>query len=187
MHFFIFACVELSPTLFVPTMSGFTRGSSWIWDAHLSLQFNSMAKREDGICSCITATSVPILRCGDDPSSSRSIFGVECLALQGLAPSECPGHAGFANKELIDLAGNAFSGACVVVASMIMVTVFSSILPASMADVTVRQQFCPSTSSSDADGAGDAGGGDDFADELAQALGVCVSEHDSDSDDSDSD
>ena len=103
------------------------------WDAHrdtdtdevrVSDYSQSVARlpTKAGQSPCITPKAKLVChRAGENP---RLLLGPERLQLQGLPSSSCPSLANFSNRELNDLAGNAFSGAAVSTAVLIMLATF---------------------------------------------------------------
>ena len=141
----------------------------YVWDSNLSIQFNdSLARRFESyecVPCCITSKTLPILRQryhgrvlsrgtssdsapraprweGRGATSSRIVFGVECLQLQGVMHTELPAWANFSHHQLIELVGNAFSSCCVTVATIVLATVLGPHIP-NAREVLSRRRKAP--------------------------------------------
>ena len=62
------------------------------------------------------------------------------MQLQGLMLADMPAVQACKQEELVDLAGNAFSGACVSVAMVICFEIFGKYIPTSKHDLETLQQ-----------------------------------------------
>jgi hypothetical protein len=105
-----------------------TRGP-FIWDLNLSMEFYLNKKPVPNMASCITGSSLPVVRLDDEPSHCRLLLGPEALQLQGLSVGSCPGISQFKQAQLIELGGNAFSAGCVCAAVLALISSAGELIP----------------------------------------------------------
>lgn len=111
------------------------------------MEFYLDKKPAPNMASCITGSSVPVVRLDDDPSHCRLLLGPEALQLQGLSVGSCRGISQFTQAQLIELGGNAFSAGCVCAAVLALVSAAGELIPHDIAALRALRAKARSLSS----------------------------------------